>query len=60
MADVTVVLQVPEDLLIQVKNVSDSFKSDFNSDMIILMESYVKSYQNLLRDPAAKALLEVK
>ena len=53
-------LSVPADLFRQVNQISISFKSDLESDFVLLLQSYVKSYQNLLRDPAAKSLLEVK
>lgn len=53
-------LQVPEELFIKAKNVSESFRSDFESDMVHLLECYVDSYQKIMRDPAAKALLNVK
>ena len=51
---------VPADLFRQVNQISISFKSDLESDLVLLLQSYVKSYQNLLCDPAAKVLLEVK
>lgn len=51
-------LQVPEELLDKAKNVSETFRSDFETDMVHLLECYVDSYQKIMRDPAAKALLK--
>lgn len=45
------------ELLAKLTNISVSFQSDLNSDMVHLMECYVDSYQKLQTDPAAKILL---
>lgn len=58
MSDVSVTLQVPEELLDKVRKVSVAFQSDFETDMVHLMECYVDSYQQLQRDPVAKVVLK--
>ena len=50
-------ISVPAELYAKLTNISISFQSDLNSDMIHLMECYVDSYQKLQSDPAAKILL---
>ena len=55
--DVNVVLCVPKDLYEQVKNVSLAYQSDFQTDMVRLMEMYVSSYRALTLDPAVAVLV---
>ena len=50
-------IQVPTELYAKLTNISVSFHSDLNSDLVHLMECYVDSYQKLQTDPAAKILL---
>ena len=50
-------IQVPTELYTKLTNISISFHSDLNSDLVHLMEVYVDSYQKLQADPAAKILL---
>ncbi|MBQ8519173.1 MAG: hypothetical protein IJ455_06210 [Agathobacter sp.] len=50
-------IQVPSELYTKLTNISISFQSDLNSDLVHLMEVYVDSYQKLQTDPAAKILL---
>ena len=50
-------IQVPTELYTKLTNISISFQSDLNSDIVHLMECYVDSFQKLHSDPAAKILL---
>lgn len=59
MADMTVLqVEVPSDLLQEVRNISVSFHSDLNDDIVHLMECYAESFRRLRSDPAAKVLLK--
>ena len=52
-------IQLPAELYAKLTNISTSFQSDLNSDMVHLMECYVDSYQKLHTDAALSSLLEV-
>lgn len=60
MGDLTFMsIQVPTELYTKLTNISISFHSDLNSDLVHLMEVYVDSYQKLHSNPAASSLVEV-
>lgn len=52
-------IQLPTELYTTLTNISISFHSDLNSDMVHLMECYVDSYRKLQAAEAAASLLEV-
>lgn len=52
-------IQVPTELYTKLTNISVSFQSDLNSDLVHLLECYVDSYQKLHADAALSSLLEV-
>lgn len=58
MDNITVInISVPDELLVKLHYISDSFNSDLNSDVVNLLQCYVDSFQKLHSDPAAKVLL---
>ena len=52
-------ISVPAELYAKLTNISISFQSDLNSDMVHLMECYVDSYQKLHADAAVSSFMEV-
>ena len=55
-----VTISVPADLFRQVNQISISFQSDIESDIVHLMECYVNSFQQIHSDPVGKILLPVE